>query len=112
MIKNPKVRAQFQLMGLQANDAWELFRCLDVNKQFHIEYQQFVDGCLRLKDNATRLDIQSVLAETHAMKLDLSHALVVIGKQLEEIRISDTARHSEYVKAKNAMSFPSTITSR
>merc|ERR1712217_517521 len=58
-----KIKAHFRTIGLKTSSPWELFRMLDVNKTYMIDKEEFIQGCLHLKDNATKLDMAILMTE-------------------------------------------------
>jgi len=82
MFADEKMKAQFRGMGLKTNTPWDLFRMLDTDKSYKVHKDEFIKGCLHLKDNASKLDMAILMTEfrraaTHWTKLSrlVSHEL-------------------------------------
>mmetsp|Transcript_47564 Transcript_47564/g.106820 ORF Transcript_47564/g.106820 Transcript_47564/m.106820 type:complete len:647 (+) Transcript_47564:23-1963(+) len=62
-INSPEVREYFSAMGLDIWDAWTFFKLLDVDGGGEIEVEEFLMGCLRLRGQASAMDIQRIIHE-------------------------------------------------
>merc|ERR1719150_971408 len=59
--KISKVRHKFELLGINIRDAGSFFFTLSaIMRTERLTIDQFVDGCLEMKGNASRGDIQAV----------------------------------------------------
>lgn len=61
-INEPQVAAYFRALDMDLNNAWKLFTLLDPDNSGTIDLTEFVEGCLKLRGPATRLDIEMVLS--------------------------------------------------
>merc|ERR1712110_1035803 len=80
-----RVIAQLRTLGLHASEAFDLFRALDINKNFLVEYSEFVQGCLHLKEPANKLDFEGLIAEIRHIKHSTNQFMSVTRKQLEQL---------------------------
>eukprot|EP00439_Symbiodinium_sp_Y106_P051369 s4633_g6.t2 len=60
-IKSPEVRHYFQTLGLDVWDAWSFFKLLDEDAGGAVEIEEFLMGCLRLRGQATALDVGKII---------------------------------------------------
>lgn len=58
-----RMRTQFRVLGIDPKDAWILFKLLDESREGSISIDQFVNGCMRLRGEAQRLDLHLMLQE-------------------------------------------------
>jgi hypothetical protein len=56
-----RLKAWFESIDITMEDGFALFKVIDVEQEGIIEIGQFVDGCLRVKGNAKKLDIHQIL---------------------------------------------------
>jgi len=61
-INEPQVAAYFRALDMDLNHAWKLFTLLDPDSSGTIDLEEFVEGCLKLRGPATRLDMEMVLS--------------------------------------------------
>eukprot|EP00435_Cladocopium_sp_Y103_P035386 s836_g9.t1 len=61
-INEPQVAAYFRALDMDLNNAWKLFTLLDPDNSGTIDLTEFVEGCLKLRGPATRLDMEMVLS--------------------------------------------------
>ncbi|CAE7281182.1 Scn11a [Symbiodinium natans] len=65
-INDPQVAAYFRALDMDLNNVWKLFTLLDPDGSGTIDLQEFVEGCLKLRGPATRLDMEPLGdAEVH-----------------------------------------------
>merc|ERR1712129_623616 len=57
-LQNPRVKAHFQALELDVSQARALFKILDVDGSDSVGLDEFVSGCMRLKNQAKGLDIR------------------------------------------------------
>merc|ERR1712061_272340 len=62
-MKNDKVRQYFAYLQIDCTDVWTLFRLLDADGSGEIDLNEFMEGCIKLKGAAQRLDIKALIAE-------------------------------------------------
>jgi hypothetical protein len=59
-LAKPKVQSWFKALDVDANQAWKLFKILDAERSGRVSHEDFVEGCLKLKGSATRVDVESL----------------------------------------------------
>eukprot|EP00929_Paragymnodinium_shiwhaense_P001502 TRINITY_DN101730_c0_g1_i1.p1 TRINITY_DN101730_c0_g1~~TRINITY_DN101730_c0_g1_i1.p1 ORF type:complete len:651 (+),score=71.76 TRINITY_DN101730_c0_g1_i1:71-2023(+) len=59
-IQDPSLQAYFSHLEIEAQDAWEIFRLLDVDGSGTISDEEFVYGCMKLRGYAKTLDVASI----------------------------------------------------
>ncbi|CAE6942521.1 CACNA1H [Symbiodinium sp. KB8] len=60
-INSPAVKEYFATLGLEVYDAWSFFKMLDVDGGGAVEIEEFLLGCLRLRGQATAMDVAKVM---------------------------------------------------
>jgi len=68
MLDKAEVRAYFEHLGLDAGDAWDLFKILDQDESSYINLDEFTTGCLRLKGPAKVIDVEKLQYENKHMR--------------------------------------------
>lgn len=71
-LKNIKVRAHLATLGIEVNDAKDIFRLLDFDKSGEISIEEFIYGCLKMKGQAKAIDLMSLLHELRRMREQLN----------------------------------------
>lgn len=66
-LKDKRVRAQFDVMGMEIHEARGLFKLLDVSDQGFVTIEDFMFGCMRLKGGAKAVDLATLLGESKRM---------------------------------------------
>jgi hypothetical protein len=56
-LRKPKMQNLLHAMGVEANDAWTLFKLLDADGGGTVDQQEFLEGCLSLKGPAKSIHI-------------------------------------------------------
>merc|ERR1712039_942976 len=83
-----KVQAQLHTLGLHVSDAWGLFRVLDSDHTLAVDQKEFVQGCVRLKENASKLEIEILLAELGKMEKHWNKSMRILNVKMEEVSAS------------------------
>eukprot|EP00415_Alexandrium_ostenfeldii_P000337 UN0337 len=76
------LRAYLSALSLTTDEAWSLFKLLDVHGTSLIDLDEFVSGCLRLRGNARSVDMRMLLYESRWAMNKLSKIMC----QLDEVR--------------------------
>mmetsp|Transcript_6035 Transcript_6035/g.10854 ORF Transcript_6035/g.10854 Transcript_6035/m.10854 type:complete len:209 (+) Transcript_6035:3-629(+) len=64
-----EVQVFFEALELQVDDAWELFKLMDMDKGASIDPEEFLLGCLKLRGHAKAFDMAKLLqASSESMK--------------------------------------------
>jgi len=66
-LKDHRIKAHLQALGLDINEARGLFTLLDMDRTGDVVIDEFVTGCMRLKGNAKTLDMQMLMYENKRM---------------------------------------------
>jgi len=66
-LKNPRVRAQLSILGIDIHEAQGIFKLLDIDKSASVSIVEFVHGCMRMKGLARSLDVISLMYENKRM---------------------------------------------
>jgi len=79
-LSDPRVVSYFVAMGLQVEDATEIFQILDSDQNGYIEIEEFINGCYRLQGAAKNLDtkitqfkVNQVMARVGKISKDVQH---------------------------------------
>merc|ERR1712228_935944 len=80
-----EMQAHLHSLGLHVADAWGMFRLLDADSSSTVERQEFVSGCIRLKANATRLEMELLMSELVKMGKECNKNMRDIKKRLDLI---------------------------
>jgi len=59
-LSKPKVQSWFNTLDIDAKQTWKLYKILDQDNSGLVSLEDFVDGCLRLRGQATRVDVESL----------------------------------------------------
>eukprot|EP00931_Biecheleriopsis_adriatica_P015476 TRINITY_DN11804_c0_g1_i3.p1 TRINITY_DN11804_c0_g1~~TRINITY_DN11804_c0_g1_i3.p1 ORF type:complete len:606 (-),score=79.24 TRINITY_DN11804_c0_g1_i3:133-1950(-) len=57
---DPTLKALFEALGIETSDAWSLFKAIDFDGDLTIDPEEFLEGCMLFKGQASALDIASV----------------------------------------------------
>jgi len=66
-----EVIAAFFALSLDPDDAWRLFKLLDVDGDATLSCDEFIEGCMRLKGTAKSIDVAALLQESQSMKSNI-----------------------------------------
>ena len=66
-INTPAVQEYFATLGLDVWDAWSFFKLLDADAGGSVEIEEFLMGCLRLRGQATAIDVGKILQDQEWM---------------------------------------------
>mmetsp|Transcript_105612 Transcript_105612/g.251778 ORF Transcript_105612/g.251778 Transcript_105612/m.251778 type:complete len:747 (-) Transcript_105612:124-2364(-) len=64
-MEDVKVKTYFEALELNIDDVWTFFRLLDCDSGQEIDIEEFIFGCMRLRGNATALDLAKLM-HSHA----------------------------------------------
>lgn len=70
-MQEERVQHKFAILGIEPNDAWSLYKLIDKDGTDLIEISTFLEGCMKLRGEATKLDLESLSYrfEAHANNL-------------------------------------------
>merc|ERR1712046_378034 len=73
--------AYFSSLGINMQQACKLFQTLDSDKSGSIDIEEFTDGCLRLKGEATTVDMAILHHEIHLLQHSVSRIVDILEEQ-------------------------------
>ena len=85
-MNDAKVRAYFEVLGLDIHDAWTFFKQLDGEKRGEVTTEDFLMGCLRLRGQARAIDMGKVIHDQAWMIRTHSKFQVHIAKEFRKLR--------------------------
>jgi len=94
-LDSPSMKAYFESLDLDAQDAWTLFKLLDDQETYAIDCEDFIMGCMRLKGGAKAIDLARVIYDNKMLR----NKLTVFMERIEEIvsaRRSSSIADEEY----------------
>ncbi|CAJ1404753.1 unnamed protein product [Effrenium voratum] len=84
-INSPAVRNFFATLGLDIWDAWSFFKCLDLDAGGAVEIEEFLMGCLRLRGQATAIDVGKIISNQTWQLRNQGHFQAYIEVKLQEL---------------------------
>jgi len=72
-LKNPSVSAYFASLDLDVSNAHRLFWLLDTDSNNSVSFDEFLDGCGRLKGHARSIDVNMLVYEMERMSKQISY---------------------------------------
>mmetsp|Transcript_63218 Transcript_63218/g.196156 ORF Transcript_63218/g.196156 Transcript_63218/m.196156 type:complete len:267 (-) Transcript_63218:35-835(-) len=85
-LKDERLQAFFSHMDLTVDEAFSLFRLLDVDDSHVIDVDHFVTGCLRLRGSAQKIDVAMLLYENRWTLQRLTMMLKAMDGQFQHLR--------------------------
>merc|ERR1712216_730027 len=71
LVKNREIRACFRVMNIHVTDAGRVFKHLDQNRSGTVGIKEFIDGCMRLRGDATAADIALLNEKIKVLRVDI-----------------------------------------
>ena len=93
-INTPAVREYFTTLGLDVWDAWSFFKLLDADAGGSVEIEEFLMGCLRLRGQATAIDVGKILQDQEWMIKNQDNFYQYMDRTFQEIKTSVSSQHS------------------
>jgi len=87
-LNNPTVKAFFHGLEIDPEEAEIIFKILDDDKNDEILIEEFVNGTMKLKGHATKLDMITLMYDNTRQSLKLDSLCEFIEHELKEIRKS------------------------
>ncbi|CAE8641452.1 unnamed protein product [Polarella glacialis] len=84
-ISKESVQTYFEHLEIDVDDAWNLFKLLDVDGGAVIEIEEFLMGCLRLRGSAKALELAKLHYEQNRMAKKQSTFMEHVEAQLRKI---------------------------
>lgn len=66
-LQMPEMESYFRMLDVDTREAEDLFRLLDIDESGEIDYEEFLEGCMRLRGNARAIDIVTVMIESRKL---------------------------------------------
>lgn len=105
-----EVPQYLQALGISSSDVWVLFKLLDRDGNGTIDREEFLDGCMRLKGEATSFDINCMIFESRNMSKThyefmeyVEDRLNIIGESNYQLTCVATNMNSMLQKAESAL---------
>jgi len=84
-LAKPKVQSWFKALDIDAKQTWKLFKILDGGSG-RISCEEFVEGCLKLRGWATRVDVESLKWEIRGAKTRLDQTTESLAELIDNFR--------------------------
>ncbi|CAK0876488.1 unnamed protein product [Prorocentrum cordatum] len=88
-LSKPKVQSWFQSLDVDTKQTWKLFKMIDADNSGRVSLEEFVEGCLRLRGSATRVDVESLKWEIRRANHGVDKAaerLAGVAEDVQELR--------------------------
>ncbi|CAK9113547.1 Voltage-dependent T-type calcium channel subunit alpha-1I (CaVT.3) (Voltage-gated calcium channel subunit alpha Cav3.3) [Durusdinium trenchii] len=82
----PKVRAYFEVLGLDIWDAWSFFKLLDDDASGDVAVEDFLLGCLRLRGQASAIDMGKLLHDQTWLMKNLGKFQTHVAQEFHHLR--------------------------
>eukprot|EP00747_Dinoflagellata_sp_TGD_P035946 gnl/TRDRNA2_/TRDRNA2_138181_c0_seq1.p1 gnl/TRDRNA2_/TRDRNA2_138181_c0~~gnl/TRDRNA2_/TRDRNA2_138181_c0_seq1.p1 ORF type:complete len:558 (-),score=78.55 gnl/TRDRNA2_/TRDRNA2_138181_c0_seq1:139-1629(-) len=80
-LEDAEVQACFATLELETADALQLFRLLDEEGTGKVNFEEFVEGCFRLKGNAKSIDLGKVMRAVQHLETKVSRLVYEVQAQ-------------------------------
>eukprot|EP00927_Polykrikos_kofoidii_P086267 TRINITY_DN9615_c0_g1_i1.p1 TRINITY_DN9615_c0_g1~~TRINITY_DN9615_c0_g1_i1.p1 ORF type:complete len:691 (-),score=135.03 TRINITY_DN9615_c0_g1_i1:107-1915(-) len=90
VIKSPEMSALFKAINIDVSEASLLYRLLDENGDGMLDYEEFINGALRLRGPAKSLELAMFTKESAAIHSWMTSKLKAVGE-----KVSEMASHQE-----------------
>lgn len=84
-LRDPAVRAYFAGLDIDPEEAGIIFTIFDADKSNTIQINELVNGTMKLKGSASKLDLMGLMYDLHIQSMKLDH----IGKAVRELTCVD-----------------------
>merc|ERR1712032_1431139 len=85
-LRDERMLSYFALLGLDALEAKNLFRILDVDSSNDVNIDEFLIGCFRLKGHAKQLDLATLMYENKKMIGRLARFMTYTVEEFDNIK--------------------------
>lgn len=103
-LENKNVKALFDSLELEIDDAWTLFSLIDTDGSHVIDIEEFVDGCVRLRGSAKSIDVARLSYENKWVRKKLSAFMRYMEAQMRMMMGGIYDFEAEEKQARNASS--------
>eukprot|EP00812_Abedinium_dasypus_P010580 NODE_4190_length_701_cov_282.809598.p1 GENE.NODE_4190_length_701_cov_282.809598~~NODE_4190_length_701_cov_282.809598.p1 ORF type:complete len:147 (+),score=43.46 NODE_4190_length_701_cov_282.809598:98-538(+) len=86
-MKDDTIQAYFEALGLDAADAWTLFKLIDTEQNHQISIEEFIQGCMRLRGGAKGIDSARLVEDNRRLMKRLLPFMSYVENCLEEIAV-------------------------
>ncbi|CAK0855393.1 unnamed protein product [Prorocentrum cordatum] len=96
-LARPRVQAWFTALDVDVRHAWKFFNIIDAEKSGRVSLEDFVEGCLKLRGAATRVDVESLKWEirwAHKRAEHTARVLVDVVRALDPHATSRETLHT------------------
>merc|ERR1712032_1781779 len=84
-LERPKVQSWFRSLEVDVSHAWKLYALLDTDGSGLIHVDEFVEGCLKLRGSATRIDVESLKLEVKLMRQSSQQTADFLEERFSEL---------------------------
>mmetsp|Transcript_63633 Transcript_63633/g.114178 ORF Transcript_63633/g.114178 Transcript_63633/m.114178 type:complete len:195 (+) Transcript_63633:107-691(+) len=85
-MKNPAVKAYFSGLDIDPEEAEIIFTILDGDKSKEIKIDEFVNGTMKLKGSATKLDLMALMYDQTRQSMKFDALCEFVEEELVEIK--------------------------
>jgi len=85
ILTDEKLKAYFEALGLEVEDAWQLFKLIDTKRVNTISLNDFIDGCMRLKGVAKGIDVAIMMSDHRWLLKKLSKFMRYVEGQFDAL---------------------------
>eukprot|EP00928_Gymnodinium_smaydae_P027982 TRINITY_DN21470_c1_g1_i1.p1 TRINITY_DN21470_c1_g1~~TRINITY_DN21470_c1_g1_i1.p1 ORF type:complete len:593 (+),score=141.09 TRINITY_DN21470_c1_g1_i1:55-1833(+) len=79
---NGRLEAFFDAIDMDTTNMWKLYKLLDQENTGVISIEDFVDGCLRLRGQATRIDVEVMMGEAKRGTQQVNETVTDVANRL------------------------------
>lgn len=90
-LRNPKVKAYFQALDLDVAQARVLFDMLDNDESGEVSFDEFLEGCIRLKGHARSIDVNMLMLQNEWVIAKLAEFIGVAEENFDRIGVDLSA---------------------
>merc|ERR1712107_377782 len=83
--EDSEVQAFFESLELEPQDAWTLFKLLDLDETFDVDIEEFISGYMRLRGSAKSIDIAKMMYDSKYIRKKLTHVVAHVETHTEAI---------------------------
>eukprot|EP00927_Polykrikos_kofoidii_P064727 TRINITY_DN6022_c0_g1_i5.p1 TRINITY_DN6022_c0_g1~~TRINITY_DN6022_c0_g1_i5.p1 ORF type:complete len:595 (+),score=74.66 TRINITY_DN6022_c0_g1_i5:170-1954(+) len=93
--KDPWIKAYLSHLEIEVDDAFSFFRLLDKDRNYDIDVTEFVDGCMKIRGNATALDMQVTTKQLQKLLREVKVAVLEIRETVVDSVASERLHSDE-----------------
>merc|ERR1712003_205899 len=88
--------AYFAHLNLDIARAWDIFRLIDVDKSGSVSMEEFVEGCLKFRGDARKLDVANIMYTLDRLQGKLSSFMSFVEENFHNVQ-GQIQRGTSYV---------------